>query len=234
MSAATRTRKLATRSNVALLYVRVSTSMQAESGLSLEQQERTLREAAAAAGYAEARVIVEAGVSGKSLHQRPAMTEALALLANGEASALYVTKLDRLARNTRDTLTVVDLADRQGWRLVALDLSLDSATPVGRMVLTLLASFAEMERHRIGERHREWHAAQAARGEIWGADKGPKPEVDSALVDRMAAEFAAGHSLNSIAIRLNAEQVPTARGGKWHAATVSRMINAPSRRKVAA
>lgn len=213
---------------VAVLYVRVSTGQQAESGLSLEQQERNLRSAAEVAGFTEVRVIVEAGVSGKSLRNRPALAEALDLLATGEASALFVTKLDRLARNTRDTLHVVDLADKEGWRLVALDLALDTGTPVGRLVLTVLAAVAEMERQRIGERHREWHAAHRARGSVWGVDAGPRQETPAHVVERIVSERQAGTSLRVIAEQLNAENVPTARGGKWHASTVSAILHSPS------
>jgi DNA invertase Pin-like site-specific DNA recombinase len=223
-----KSRKVAEPLPVAVLYVRVSTGQQAESGLSLEQQERTLRQAAEIAGYAQVRVIVEAGVSGKSMRNRPALREALELLAQGQASALLVAKIDRLARNTRDTLHLADLADAQGWRLMALDLALDTATPVGRLVLTVLAGVAEMERKRIGERHKDWHAAKRERGLVWGRDAGPCTEIPDQVRTLIVRQRDRGLSLRAIAEYLTTEGVPTARGGTWHASTIAAILKSPS------
>lgn len=216
-----------TSSSVAVAYVRVSTTRQAESGLSLEQQERTLVAAIEAAGYT-ALVVREEGRSGKNMRNRPALQEALGMLARGEAAALYVAKMDRLARNAAETLLLADEADRRGWRLVALDLALDTATPVGRLVMTVLAAVAEMERSRISERHRDAHAARRARGEVWGVTTGPRPELPAQVRERIADEQQQGKSLRAIAATLNAEQVPTARGGIWHASTIAHVLRSPS------
>jgi DNA invertase Pin-like site-specific DNA recombinase len=228
VSTSSKSRKPVKPLHVAVLYVRVSTGQQAESGLSLEQQGRTLRQAAEAVGYADVRVMVEAGVSGKSMKNRPALREALDLLAQGQASALLVTKIDRLARNTRDTLQLADLADAQGWRLMALDLALDTATPVGRLVLTVLAGVAEMERKRIGERHKDWHAAKRERGLVWGRDAGPRTETPDHVRTLIVREHDRGLSLRAIAEHLTTQGVPTCRGGAWHASTIAAILKSPS------
>jgi DNA invertase Pin-like site-specific DNA recombinase len=219
--------KTADRPNVALVYTRVSTARQAEEGVSLDAQERTLTAAAEAAGY-RVKVVREEGRSGKSITGRPALVAALDDLAAGRAAALYVAKIDRLARNTRDALLIADDAQRQGWRLVACDLNLDTATPVGRLVLTVMAAVGEMERQQISARHRDWHAEQTARGIVWGVDAGPKGLLPDAVRARIVAERQAGRSLRAIADDLNAEEVPTARGGKWHASTIKHVLTAPS------
>lgn len=229
-----RARRTVERPSVAIAYLRVSTGRQAESGLSLEQQERQLRHAAEVAGYAEVLIVREEGVSGKAIRNRPALLGALDLLATGQAAALLVAKMDRLSRSTRDTLHLCDLADKQGWRLMSLDLNLDTGTPTGRLVLTLLAAVAEMERARIGERHRDWHAAKRERGLVWGVDEGPRSQTPEGVRRRVQDERAQGVSLQRIADGLNADGVPTTRGGaKWHASTVSALLASPSLRGVA-
>jgi DNA invertase Pin-like site-specific DNA recombinase len=216
------------RPNLALLYVRVSTSQQAVSGLGQEAQEAALRAAASLAGFDVEVVVEDGGRSGKALRNRPALRSALDRLARGEAAALYVAKMDRLARNTRETLSVADEADKAGWRLVALDTNLDTGTPVGRLVMTVLAAVAEMERERISERHREAHAARRARGIVWGKDSGPRAVLPADVRGRILTAHEDGQSLRTIAAALTSEGVPTARGGAWHASTVAHVLRSPS------
>jgi len=224
---AKRSRKITDRPNVALIYVRVSTARQAEEGISLDSQERTLTAVAEAAGYT-VEVLREEGRSAASITGRPVLREALSRLAAGEAAALYVAKIDRLARSTSDALKIVDAAQREGWRMVAQDLALDTATPVGRLVLTVLAAVAEMERAQISSRHREWHAEKRARGIVWGVDEGPQALLPLEVRSRIAGDRRNGLSLRAIADALNAEGVATARGGRWHASTVKAVLDSPS------
>ena len=233
MNSPKRSRRIVERPSVAVLYVRVSTGQQVDSGLSLEHQERTLRAAAEAAGYREVLVLREEGVSGKSLRNRPALAEALRLLAVGQAAALLVSKLDRLSRSTRDTLTLCDLADREGWRLISSDIGLDTSTPTGRLVLTMLAAVAQMERARIAERITERHAAERTRGVKWGIDKGPRPLISAQARARIVAERHAGKSLRVIAQGLNSDKVPSGKGGTWYASTVSHVLTSPSTERAA-
>jgi DNA invertase Pin-like site-specific DNA recombinase len=222
-----RSRKITDRPNVALVYVRVSTARQAEEGISLDAQERTVTAAAEAAGYS-VEVLREEGRSAGSISGRPVLREALSRLAAGEAAALYVAKIDRLARSTADVLKIADAAEREGWRMVAQDLALDTGTPVGRLVLTVLAAVAEMERAQISARHRDWHAEKAAQGIVWGVDEGPRALLPDEVRQRIAAEHQEGRSLRAIAAGLNAEEIPTARGGRWHASTVRAILGSPS------
>jgi len=216
------------RPSVAVLYTRVSTVGQVDSGLSLEQQERSLRQAATAAGYEDLVLLSDEGVSGKSMQNRPALRQALDLLADGSAGALFVSKMDRLGRKTRDALDIVDLADAQGWRLVALDLGLDTASPVGRLVLTILAAVAEMELQRISERHRDWHAAKRARGSVWGVDEGPRSSVPIEVRRRVLANRHAGMTLQAIADSLNADGIATPRSATWSTSNVAALIESPA------
>jgi DNA invertase Pin-like site-specific DNA recombinase len=217
----------------AILYVRVSSQKQAAEGLSLEAQERQLTAAAEAAGYS-VRVFREEGRSGKSIKARPQLRAALAELEAGTAHALFVSRLDRLARSVSDLLSIIDLSQKQSWRLALMDMGLDTATPHGRLVVSMLASVAEFERGLIAERAKDTHAERRARGEVWGVTKGSKPLVSPELRKRILSEKAQGKSLLSIANALNAEGVPTVRGGKWHASTIKHLLEAPSSQQLSA
>lgn len=215
------------RPNVAFVYVRVSTTHQAASGLSLDAQEASAVTAAEALGYT-VEVVREAGRSGKTVTGRPALVETLARLKRGEGAALVVSKVDRLGRDVEDVAGIAKAAERQGWRLVALDLGLDTATPTGALVLAVLAGVAQFERARISERHRDWHAAKAARGITWGVDEGHRPILPPAVRARIRDEHQAGRSASAIARGLEADGIPTARGGKWRQSTVSAVLRSPS------
>lgn len=213
--------------NVALCYVRVSTGQQADSGLSLDAQERRVIASAEAAGYV-AEIVREEGRSAKNMTGRPLLSAALDRLDRGEAAALYVAKLDRLARRTLDALTVVERAEVHGWRLVITELGADTETPAGLAMFTVMGAFAAFELQTIRERHRAWHAEARERGRVWGVDYGPRTALPPAVVERIARERAEGRSLQRIADGLAADGVPTARGGKWYPSTVSYVLRSPA------
>lgn len=210
---------------LALLYARVSTVLQATDGVSLGAQERELRAAASAAGYTEVELVREEGRSGKSIKGRPALTSALSRLDNGEAVALFVTRVDRLARSTKDFLSIVDRASTKGWRLVMLDLNLDTSSYQGRFVVTIMSALAEMERAIIAERQKDVHSDRRARGQVWGKDLGPKSKIPPKVMAEMVAMREKGMSYHAIATDLNDRMIPTALGGeKWHGSTVRKAL----------
>ncbi|NBS92137.1 MAG: recombinase family protein [Betaproteobacteria bacterium] len=217
-------KKVATRVEHALLYTRVSTQMQAHDGLSLDAQERELRRAAELAGFSSMELVKEAGRSGKSISGRPALRDALDRLDAGSATAMFVTRVDRLARSTQDFLSIIDRANKNDWRIVLLDLNLDTSTYQGRFVVTIMSALAEMERNIIAERQRDVHKDRRAQGKRWGIDLGPKPEVADEVRDRILRERAAGLSFHEIARRLNAEKVESSRGKQWYAMTVKNVV----------
>jgi DNA invertase Pin-like site-specific DNA recombinase len=205
---------------IAYCYARVSTQMQAEDGMSLGAQEKQLIAAAELAGY-EAVILREEGRSGKSISGRPVLRQALEDLDTGKAKALFVTRLDRLARSTRDFLSIVDRSHKYGWRLALLDLGLDTGTYQGRFVVTIMSAMAEMERGMISMRQKDVHKDRRDNGKVWGVDLGPLPLVKEDIRDRIVLEREAGLSFQDIANKLNYELVPTASGGTtWYKSTV--------------
>jgi len=205
---------------LAYCYARVSTQMQVEDGISLDAQEKQLRYAAESQGY-EVEILREEGRSGKSIKGRPVLKKALEELDNGKAQALFVTRLDRLARSTRDFLDIVDRSHKNNWRLALLDLGLDTATYQGRFVVTIMSAMAEMERGMISLRSRDVHQDRRSNGKIWGVDLGPLPLINETVINRIINERNVGLSYKMIANNLNNDLIPTVLGGeKWYASTV--------------
>lgn len=203
-------------------YVRVSTDEQAGSGLGLEAQRAAITAEVERRGWELVAIHEDAGASGKSLENRPALTEALVAVQSGQAGALVVAKLDRLSRSLLDFASLMEQSRRQGWALVALDLGVDTTTPAGEMVANVMATFAQFERRLIGERTKSALAVRKAQGVKLGRPRTMPDEV----VERILAERAAERSLTAIADGLTADGVPTAQGGaRWYPSTVRAVVS---------
>jgi DNA invertase Pin-like site-specific DNA recombinase len=212
--------------NKALLYARVSTQMQVEDGVSLGAQERQLIQAAEMYGFTEHEVVLEEGRSGKNVSGRPKLIDALKQLDEGKADALIVTRIDRLARSTKDFLDIVDRAGKNGWRLIMLDLNLDTSTYQGRFVVTIMSALAEMERGIIAERAKDIHKDRREQGIVWGKDMGPRPMYPPQVREQLLIHRNRGLSYQAIADTLNVNGVLAPRGGTWYASSVRNAINA--------
>ena len=210
---------------LAILYARVSTQLQVNDGVSLDVQERQLQQAAELAGFTNIELVREEGRSGKSISGRPALTETLKRLDKGEANVLFVTRIDRLARSTQDFLSIVDRANKNGWRLVMLDLNLDTSSYQGRFVVTIMSALAEMERGIIAERQKDVHKDRRARGIVWGVDMGPMNKTPEDIKQRVLSERASGASYKTIADGLNRDEIPTQNLRKWHPTTVKNLVD---------
>ncbi|WP_237234482.1 recombinase family protein [Rothia nasisuis] len=136
-------------------YARTSTHQQQDS---LDAQQQTLK------AYGCEKIFTDQ-ISGTRA-DRPGLEAALAYAR--ENDSIVVTRLDRLGRSTVDVLrTVQELASR-GIAIEALDTKLDTRTPAGKLVLSVLASMAEFERDLIVERTREGLAHARSQGRIGG------------------------------------------------------------------
>jgi site-specific DNA recombinase len=139
-----------------ILYCRVSTREQADSGISLEAQRAELTAYADLYDLEVVEVTEDAGESAKSLN-RPGLQRALDMLRHGEADGLAVVKLDRLTRSVADWQILIDgyFGEKAGKQLFSVTDSIDTRTAAGRMVLNILLSVAQWERESTGERTRE-------------------------------------------------------------------------------
>jgi DNA invertase Pin-like site-specific DNA recombinase len=203
-------------------YLRVSTTEQAESGAGLDAQRAAITAYAERAGLAISSWYVDEGVSGAvAPMERRALAEALATLADCRSGVLVVAKLDRIARRASDLLWLRDLAEQQGWALSAADGSVDTATPHGRAMTTVMGAFAELERDLIRARTKDALAARKAAGQRLGRPVALPDEVRA----RIADERSAGMTLTAIADGLTSDGIPTAQGGaRWYASTVANVL----------
>ena len=136
---------------IVLGYSRVSSEEQAAHGISIEAQ-RDILNGYAAMTSQQIRIYEDAGFSGKNT-SRPALQQLLSDCRSGSVSAVVVWKLDRLSRSLRDTLTIIeDVFQPRNITLVSVTESIDTSTPSGRMMLNLLASFAQLEREQDSDR----------------------------------------------------------------------------------
>jgi DNA invertase Pin-like site-specific DNA recombinase len=162
-------------------YARVSTD-----GQSLDAQHHAL--SAAGAG----RVFSEKQSGAKT--DRAALARCLGSLEAGDT--LLVTKLDRLARSTRDLLNTLAAISDRGASFKSLgDGWADTTTPHGRLMLTVLGGLAEFERHLILSRTNEGRVRAKARGVRFGR----KPKLTAYQRQEALARKAAGEPLVEIA-----------------------------------
>jgi DNA invertase Pin-like site-specific DNA recombinase len=111
------------------------------------------------------RVFADEGVSGSKV-DRPELTAALNHLRKGDV--LTVWKLDRLGRNTRHVLEVIDQLHERGVQFRSLTEGLDTTGPMGRAMTTIMAAFAQLERDVLIERTNAGLAAARANGRQGG------------------------------------------------------------------
>ena len=215
-------------------YLRVSTARQGDSGLGLEAQRATIS-AHISGSTASEFVEVESG----RRDNRPQLAKALAECRRIGAT-LIIAKLDRLSRNTRFLLALID----SNVELIFCDLPQCSG-PAGRMMLTVMGAFAEMEAGLISERTKAALAAAKARGVRLGNPNGAaalvkhirlhgnasalKGKIRAAIAraevwrDTMESLIAEGLSNCAIARVLNERGEKSVQGGCWSACSVGRI-----------
>jgi DNA invertase Pin-like site-specific DNA recombinase len=161
-------------------YGRVSTD-----GQSLESQLASLKAAGAEKVFAEK-------ISGTKIDRR-ALANAIKSLGPGDC--LIVTRLDRLARSTRDLLNVLDAVAKAGAGFRSLaDPMIDTTSPHGKLILAVLAALAELERSMILSRTSEGRKRAQARGVRFGR----KPKLSAFQINEALARREAGEALADI------------------------------------
>ena len=211
----------------AIGYIRVSTEQQAGEGASLEAQKAKIEAWCIANDRELAAVYVDAGISGKSMEKRQGLQKALADAGRGMALVVY--SLSRLARSTKDTLTISERLDKAGADLVSLSERIDTTGAAGKMMFRMLAVLAEFERDVISERTTLALAHKKAMGQKYA----PVPfgyqeiegrleavEAEAQLVVEIQNKRQAGYTLQSIADNLNERGIKGKQGGRWHPSNV--------------
>jgi DNA invertase Pin-like site-specific DNA recombinase len=135
-------------------YTRVSTDEQ-DNGLDAQ------RTAIEADGEVDEWFVEKA--SGKNTKDRPVFREAVRRTCEDEA-LLVVSKLDRMGRSTIDVLNTFVEIQQCGGSIKVLDLGIDTTTPIGEFVMTVMAAFAQLERQMISQRTKDGLKAARASG----------------------------------------------------------------------
>src|SRR5215210_1288508 len=133
-------------------YIRVSrvAGREGDSFISPDVQLETIKRHAKGAGHQLADVLKDLDQPG-SRDDRPEFQRALAAVERGEAEGIIVAKLDRFARSVAGASRALERLEAVGGTLVAVDLGLDTSTPGGRLMRSVLTALAEFELDRIRE-----------------------------------------------------------------------------------
>ncbi|MEE6183995.1 recombinase family protein [Bacillus pretiosus] len=162
-------------------YARVSTVTQ-----DLESQLQTLK--------AEGCNVIYSEKFTGTTTDRPELSKVLAVLSEGDT--LTVTKLDRLARNTKEGIEIIEALFKRGIRVHVLNVGLLEDTTMGRFFLQTLLAVAEMERNLILERTQEGKIV--ARQNPNYKEGRPKSHSDKKLVEAMRMKEKMGYSFRQL------------------------------------
>lgn len=212
-------------------YKRVSTDKQGRSGLGIDAQERDIRLFLSNYAEADAEVLAEhVEVQTGSRDNREELNKALDVCRK-EGATLLVSKLDRLSRKVSFIAQLIE-DKKVNFRVAQMP-------HADKFQLHIYSALAEQERDFISKRTKAAMAEARAKGKVFG---GLRPEAEarhqavSQEADRHAQKVIgvigplrrSGSTLQEVADRLNELGVPTARGGKWHPATVQRAVDRQS------
>lgn len=212
-------------------YLRVSTTGQAEDGVSMDMQRAKL-EAWASLNDAEMiEFCADAGLSAKSMN-RPSLQRALEL-AKANKARLVVYSLSRLSRSTKDTLAIVAELEKAGCELVSLNERIDTSSAGGRMVFRMMAVLAEFEREQLSERTRHAMQHMKSQGKVVGqvphgfsraGDELVVNDDEARVVELAKALQSKGYSLRAISDELAAAGAFNRAGRPFNPKSVRSMV----------
>jgi len=163
------------------IYARVST---ANNGQDPTMQTRELREYAERRGWTVAGEYVDIGISGTK-EKRPELDRLMADAHRRRFDAVVVWKFDRFARSVSHLLRALETFKAQGIEFVSFSEQLDTSTPAGKLVFTVLGAVAELERSLIVERVKAGLRNAKAKGKRLGR---PRRIVDAHRVASLRAQ----------------------------------------------
>ncbi len=144
-------------------YIRVSSKMQ-----NLDRQEEAMK----AAGI-EPDNIYREKESGRDM-EREVLKELLGKVREGDS--IVVVDITRLGRNTKDIVNLMDELDKKGIIIISLKEGVDTSTPMGKTIITVLGAFSQMERELIRQRQKEGIEIAKRQGRFTGR---PKSKIEN-------------------------------------------------------
>ena len=219
------------------LYTRVSTEDQAKEGFSLDAQLDRLRLYAKAQDWTIAGEYVDEGQSGRTT-KRPAyqrmMTE------RDRWDTLLCLKMDRIHRNSRNFMAMMDQLTKDDKGFASVTESLDTSTAMGRFVMDIIQRIAQLESEQIGERvyvgmeqKAKTDGGSLGKPAPFGYRYGPDSTLlvvdeERAVVKSVFEGFLQGEGKQAIADRLNQQGVRTRRDRHWTVWNVTGMLTNPT------
>jgi DNA invertase Pin-like site-specific DNA recombinase len=227
-------------------YIRVSTDAQAEEGYGLDAQREAVTRWAKGHGHRVVLVCTDEGVSGTlDALDREGLTCAIEAIESGEAGALVLARLDRLARRLHVQEAVLAQVWQRGGRVFTVDagevLPDDPDDPMRTAMRQMMGVFAELDRSMIAKRLRDGRRAKAAQGGYvagspsygWRAEGGELVEDGTEKVHILSMERLRmeGASYREIVAWLEANGVMTKRGARWTPSAVQRVLDPDARER---
>ena len=215
-------------SRLAIGYLRVSTTGQAEDGVSIDQQEAQVRAYCVLKGLADPEIIVDLGMSGTT-DRRPGFQRLISLCKNGVVGTVIVFDLSRLSRSVRNTLAFIDdIVAKHGIAFVSLSQQIDTSTPHGRAFLQFISIFNELYvadlryRTRKALEHKRSLMQKTGGTVPFGFDLSNemtltvnRAEIEGLLLIKELRD--SGRSLREIAVELECRQIRTKTGkASWN------------------
>lgn len=157
----------------AAIYIRVSTDAQAEEGYSIDAQKEQLTAYCISKNIKKYDYYIDGGWSGSNIN-RPELQRMITDIQNQKISHVIVYKLDRLSRSQKDTLYLIeDVFNPNDVDFISMNESMDTSTPMGKLMLGILSAFAQLERENIRLRTRMGMLERVKNGYWMGGGRVP-------------------------------------------------------------
>ena len=217
------------------IYTRVSTEDQAREGFSLGAQKERLIAYCEAQGWDITEIYQDEGHSGRNT-RRPAYQRMLE--EKDRWDIMLVMKMDRIHRNSKNFMIMMESLERWGKKFTSMNESLDTSNAVGRFVVDIIQRIAQLESEQIGERT---YMGMRQKAESMDGMLGFNPpygyhmegeslivmEAERKVVQGVFAHYLSGSTAIQIAKSLNQESIATRRGKEWTIWSIGRMLHNP-------
>jgi DNA invertase Pin-like site-specific DNA recombinase len=219
----------------AAIYTRVSTEDQAKEGFSLDAQLEKLRSYCKARDWEITGEYIDDGYSARYV-KRPAYNKMIEEIDKWDA--LLVIKMDRIHRNSKNFMMMMEYLKKQDKEFVSMTESLDTSTAMGRFVMDIIQRIAQLESEQIGERvYIGMEQKAKTNGGILGFNipYGYNYSNGKLIIKQNEAEnvknifqnYLKGKSMKKIADELNSKNIPTKLNKTWGIQTVSVILKNP-------
>ncbi len=225
----------------AAIYVRVSTDEQAQEGYSLNAQKEILTNYCISQAWSISKIYNDDGYSGRNV-KRPAYTQMIK--ESDTWDVILVVKMDRIHRNSRNFMEMMEELDSNGKMFVSSSEALDTTNALGRFVVDMIQRIAQLESEQIGERTYMGMREKAENLENdnsnkktmgfnppfgYNLDNGNLEVISSELdiVENIFFQYYDGRTIDEICKNLNDEEKLTRKGNIWNVYNLRNILHNP-------